>query len=60
MLFPRMDRHYLSPTRRKPFPEFLNGLPLPLPLGSIRALQMLHLMMGLPSRIERLRKEGKI
>lgn len=50
----------MSPTRRKPFPEFLNGLPPPLPLGSIRALQMLHLMMGLPSRIERLRKEGKI
>lgn len=49
----------MSPTRRKPFPEFLNGLPLPLPLGSIRALQMLHLM-GLPSRIEKLRKEGKI
>lgn len=47
------------PDMEEAISEFLNGLSLHPPLGSIRTLQMPHLM-GLSVRIERLRKEGKI
>lgn len=54
-----MDRHYLFTTQKKPFPEFLNGLSLYPPLGSIRTFQM-PLLMEFLGMIEKLRKEGKI